>query len=194
MLNREEPTTQRVMLCTGDQTLCAHLGGVLRRNQYEVCFAADSESALEQLEADFPDAMLCDLALPGQEGMALLNRIRRERDDLFAMPIILLSEFGDKSDIVAGKMAGADDYFVKPVDGDLLIASLAAQLRMTTRVRRTIIGSVSMEAGGPRLRAAYALFDRLSFGVIFFDTHGNSIFHNRAAHSLSRGNTSKIRS
>lgn len=183
---------QRIMVCTADPALSESLLGGFRRHGYRAQGATDSDSALFQLAVAPPDAMLCDQALPGHEGMALMQMIRRERGDLAEMPIIVMSDFGDRSDIIAGKLAGADDYIVKPVDIDLLIASVGAQLRLAARMRSAIVAQPAT-AGGNRLTGCHALLDRLSFGVIFYDSHGHPIFTNQTAVQLSRANTATVR-
>lgn len=181
------------MVCTADPELQVRLTSGLSPHGFSVAAAPDHEYALAMLHGALPAAMLCDQSLPGHEGMALLQQIRRERHDLAEMPIIMLSDFGDRADIVAGKLAGADDYLAKPVDIDLLVASLESQLRLAARVREAAIARHEDGGGSPRLLAMQALIDRLSFGVELFDTHGQPIFSNRLARGLSRTNSEAIR-
>lgn len=183
---------RRIMVCTADTALSETLLGGLRKRGYRAQGAADSDSALFQLAISPPDAMLCDQALPGHEGMALMQLIRRERYDLADMPIIVMSDFGDRADIIAGKLAGADDYVVKPVDIELLVASVEAQLRLAARMRSAIVATPDLNAGGGRINAYHALLDRLSFGIILYDSHGQPIFTNQTAAQMSRSNATTV--
>ena len=189
----ERDAVRRIMVCTADMALSESLLGGFRKRGYRALGAADSDSALFQLAVAPPDAMLCDQALPGHEGMALMQLIRRERGDLAEMPIIVMSDFGDRSDIIAGKLAGADDFIVKPVDIELLVASVEAQLRLAARMRSAIVGQPATAGGANRLSACHALLDRLSFGVLFYDSHGQPIFTNQTAAQLTRANTATVR-
>lgn len=184
---------RRIMVCTADSDLQSHVAAGLSRHGYSVASAQNHAYALNMLHDRTPDAMLCDQSLPGHDGIALLQQIRRERQDLADMPIIVMSEFGARADIVAGKLAGADDYLVKPVDIDLLLASLESQLRLATRVRDAAIARQEAGNGSPRLLALQALMDRLSFGIELFDAHAQPIFSNRLARNLSRTNSEAIR-
>lgn len=193
MMRSDRDNARRIMVCTADMSLSESLLGGFRKRGYRALGAADSDSVLFQLAVAPPDAMLCDQALPGHEGMALMQLIRRERGDLAEMPIIVMSDFGDRSDIIAGKLAGADDYIVKPVDIELLVASVEAQLRLAARMRSAIVTQPASTGGANRLAAYHALLDRLSFGVIFYDSHGQPIFTNQTAAQLSRANTATVR-
>nr|WP_255435551.1 response regulator [Paracoccus sp. S1E-3] len=181
------------MVCTADPDLQIHVGNGLAHHGFSVASVQDHAYALTLLQENIPDAMLCDQALPGHDGMVLLQQIRRDRPDLAEMPIIVISEFGERADIVAGKLAGADDYLAKPVDIDLLVASLETQLRQIARVRAGAVTRQQAAEGSPQLLACQALMDRLSFGVELFDAHAQLIFSNRLARSLSRTNTEAIR-
>lgn len=189
----ERDTARRIMVCTADPALSDLLLGGFRQRGYRALGAANSDSALFQLAVAPPDAMLCDQALPGHEGMALMQLIRREREDLAEMPIIVMSEFGDRADIIAGKQAGADDFIVMPVDLELLVASVEAQIRLAARMRAALWTHPAKTNGRGRLVAYHALLDRLSFGVIIFDSHGNPIFSNHAAKQLTRANAATVR-
>lgn len=184
---------RRIMVCTADTALSDHLLGALRARGYRTVGAADADAVLFQLNITAPDAMLCDQGLPGLEGMALVQMIRRERCDLAGMPIIVMSDYGDRADIVAGKLGGADDYVVKPVDIELLIASVEAQLRLAARMRSAIVHEADPAPGIARLSVYRSLFDRLSFGVVIYDAHGQPIFINRTAGQLSRPHAATIR-
>lgn len=184
---------RRLLLCTADPDLQIRVTGGLSRHGFSVASVQDHAYALTLLQDNIPDAMLCDPALPGHDGMVLLQQIRRDRPDLADMPIIVISEFGERADIVAGKLAGADDYLAKPVDIDLLVASLEAQLRQVARVREAAIARQEAGHGSPQLLAWQALMDRLSFGIELFDAHGQLMFSNRLARGLSRTNSEAIR-
>lgn len=184
---------RRVLVCTSDSDLHDEIGGALDQSGFHAVWARDAEQALSLLEERPAHAMVCDQDLSDHDGVALLQQIRRTRPELADMPIIVMSAFGEKSDIVAGKLAGADDYLSKPVDTDLLLASLEAQLRQAERVREATLARYDAAGGSPRLQALYALMDRLSFGVELFNAQGQPIFGNRAARGLPRTISETIR-
>ncbi|MFD1794955.1 DNA-binding response regulator [Paracoccus aurantiacus] len=194
MTSRTAPVRrQRIIICTADTALRADLGDMLDQNGFTVVWARDSDHAMFLMGDLRFAAMVCDQALPDHDGIAFLQQIRRERPDLGEMPIIVLSEFAEPSDMVAGRLAGADDYLVKPVDHPMLVASLEVQIRQAARVRLAVLEKESAEGRSPRLNAAFDLMDRLSFGIELFDAQGHEIFCNRAARGLPRTNADTIR-
>ncbi|MFV0292164.1 MAG: response regulator [Paracoccus sp. (in: a-proteobacteria)] len=184
---------RRIMVCTADHDLADYLAQGLSQRGLAVITAIDSSGVMAQLRNSPPDMMLCDQTLPGHEGMALLQMIRRERTDLASMPIFIMSDFGTRDDIVAGKLAGADDFIVKPVDTELLVASFEVQLRLASRLRSAILTDANPGPASHRLQVLHALLDRFSFGVILYDTHGQPFFTNSTARQLSRANAATIR-
>jgi len=78
----------------------------------DVSSAIDGESGLKAFEKEQPDLVLLDLILPGIDGFEVLTKMK-ENTDLASIPIIILSNLGQKSDIEKGMKLGAVDYMVK---------------------------------------------------------------------------------
>lgn len=75
--------------------------------------AASAEAARERLKEQWPDVVLTDLRLPGDDGLALLREIRALDPDL---PIIVMTAYGSIQSAVEAMKAGAFDYLTKPVE------------------------------------------------------------------------------
>ncbi len=86
----------------------------------------DAESGLDQAVRTRYDAILVDLMLPGMDGLALIERLRKEG---VKSPIIVLSAKRSTEDKVTCLRRGADDYMSKPFDVPELLARLEAVLR-----------------------------------------------------------------
>jgi len=99
---------------------------LLRGAGHTVRFAVNGEEALAQVAQKRPDLILLDVMMPKKSGYEVLGEIRRTDA---ALPVILLTAKGDKSDVVLGLGLGSDDYVKKPFDGDELLARVAAALR-----------------------------------------------------------------
>jgi two-component system response regulator MtrA len=69
--------------------------------------------------------VLLDLMLPGRDGVEICRAIRESS----GVPIVMLTARSDTSDVVTGLEAGADDYVVKPIKNEELIARIRARLR-----------------------------------------------------------------
>jgi len=133
----------RVLLVEDDEQLATRLGDRLR----SAGLAVDVTRSREEGEA-WPDmerlaAVILDLGLPDGSGMDLL-RFWRERE--IETPILILTARGSWQDKVEGLNAGADDFVVKPVRFEELLARLHALFRRQTGHRAPWI-----EAAGLRL-------------------------------------------
>lgn len=92
---------------------------------YTVEVAADGAALWTALERQAPDLIILDLMLPGENGLMLCQRLRRQ----YATPVIMLTAMGELSDRVVGLEMGADDYLSKPFDARELLARVRAVLR-----------------------------------------------------------------
>ncbi|MDR2515297.1 MAG: response regulator transcription factor [Christensenellaceae bacterium] len=79
---------------------------------------------------DLPDLLLLDIMLPGEDGLALLKRLRAHAR-YGSMPVILLTAKGSEADKVKGLNLGADDYIAKPFGVTEMVARVQAVLRRT---------------------------------------------------------------
>jgi two-component system OmpR family response regulator/two-component system copper resistance phosphate regulon response regulator CusR len=86
----------------------------------------DGARGLEAGRTQQFDAVVLDLLLPGEPGLAVLDRLRREG---IRTPVVLLTALGSVEERVAGLRAGADDYVVKPFALAELLARLEAVCR-----------------------------------------------------------------
>ena len=99
---------------------------LLKSAGHTVRFAVNGEEALAQVAQKRPDLLLLDVMMPKKSGYEVLGEIRRTDA---ALPVILLTAKGEKSDIILGLGLGSDDYMKKPFDNDELLARVAAALR-----------------------------------------------------------------
>lgn len=97
----------------------------LQWRETEVIGARDGEQGLARVEADRPDLVLLDIAMPGLDGYETLRRLRAFSD----VPVILLTARDGALDKVKGLELGADDYVTKPFDHLELLARVKALLR-----------------------------------------------------------------
>lgn len=73
----------------------------------------NGEDAAARLQQDpLPDLLLLDIVLPKKDGFEILEELRRQ-DRTKALPVILLTNLGQKPDVERGIKLGADDYIIK---------------------------------------------------------------------------------
>lgn len=114
---------------------------------FRVTAVADGAAMARQLSSTKFDLAILDVMLPGEDGLELCRRIRRESN----LPIIMLTARGDETDRVVGLEMGADDYVAKPFGPRELVARVRALLR---RVRDGAEAN-----GGVKSRLARLTFD-----------------------------------
>jgi two-component system response regulator TctD len=116
----------RLLLIEDDPDLARELADALERRGIAVDHARDAEEGEAFLRATQHDALLLDLGLPDEDGLALLRRLRARG---VTMPVLLLTARGAVEARIQGLNGGADDYLVKPFDTDELHARILAVLR-----------------------------------------------------------------
>jgi len=123
------------ILCVEDQPEIRNdIVGELSQAGYEVIDAADGEAGLNAILKQMPDLVLCDISMPGMGGLDLLHQVRNHHPECGAMPFVFLTAMTDRDYIIKGRMAGCDDYLTKPVDFDILLATVHSRLAEVTRI------------------------------------------------------------
>ncbi len=115
----------RILVVDDDVNVRTLLRRLLTTEGYSVDEAADGPAAMEKVGAVPPDLVLLDIMMPGQDGLDVLEGMRRTND----VPVILLTAKSEEADRVLGFRYGADDYVVKPFSTAELCARIAAVLR-----------------------------------------------------------------
>ncbi len=85
----------------------------LASDDHRIMFAENGEKAIESARMFNPDLILMDIIMPGMSGLEATRRIKIDKATRGSI-IILLTARGQKNDVEEGKLAGADDYVVKP--------------------------------------------------------------------------------
>lgn len=136
-----------VILCIEDEMqLRRDIADELAEAGYTVIEAGSGAEAIGILAKTRPDLVLCDISMPGLSGYDVLDTLTEKDLDHAEIPFVFLSALADPRQIVDGKRRGADDYLVKPIDYDLLLATIEARLRQIRRIRS---GRSDRSASGP---------------------------------------------
>ena len=135
----------RVLIVEDEPAIAELIAVNLRHNGFQPFWAEDGDSAQRELDAVLPDVILLDWMLPGESGLSLAKKWRKDPRTK-AVPILMLTARGDEADRVAGLDAGADDYIIKPFSTKEMLARIRAVLRR--RAPEQVGGSVAI---GPLL-------------------------------------------
>ena len=100
----------------------------LKNSGFETAEFGEGESFFAACENLVPELIILDIMLPGQDGIALLNRIRGDRQ-LKKIPVIMVTAKSTELDAVIGLDSGADDYITKPFGIMEFISRVKAVIR-----------------------------------------------------------------
>ncbi|WP_068427313.1 response regulator transcription factor [Piscicoccus intestinalis] len=141
-----DPNGPLVLLVEDDETLQVTTRLVLQRHGFRVATADDGIDGLEKLATVDPDVLLVDVVMPRMDGITFVRRARERLD----VPAVVLTARDLPHDQLAGFEAGADDYVVKPFDGDVLAARLRAVLRRggAPRSQEVRLGALRIDRPG----------------------------------------------
>jgi two-component system, OmpR family, response regulator PhoP len=140
----------RLLIVEDESLLRQQLAQGLTRQGYVVDDAADGNAGLFQAAEYSYDAAIIDLGLPKLDGISLVREIRRLGK---TFPILILTARGDWQDKVSGLDAGADDYVVKPIQLEEILARLNALLRRAAGYARSVIeaGPLALDLSSKRV-------------------------------------------
>ena len=140
----DESPDAHVLVVDDDARLRTLLSRYLAENGFRVSTATHAADARDKMRFLAPDALVLDVMMPGETGLALTASLRAERA---GVPILLLTARGAPEDRIAGFESGADDYLGKPFEPRELVLRLRAMLRRSAGVA----AEVSTPAGPLRL-------------------------------------------
>lgn len=185
---------QVVLLIEDEPDLREDIAEELEESGLQVVQASDGAQALEALHDLRPDLILCDITMPGMSGYDLLQVLRQTRPDLADIPFVFLTAQTDPRQVIDGKRAGADDYLIKPVDFDLMLATIHARLTQIARIRERHgvevqdIQSALRELHTQRQRDSIEhitrALDYVAFGIVLLAADETVKFANRASRRM----------
>ncbi|MCB2228803.1 MAG: sigma-54 dependent transcriptional regulator [Desulfarculaceae bacterium] len=126
----------QVCIVDDEASIRSSLGGILADEGYEVLEAADGEAALALLETESPDLMLLDVWLPGMDGLAVLERVKKR---YLSLPVIMISGHGTVETAVKATRLGAFDFIEKPLDMDKILLSARNAITMSRLAEENLL-------------------------------------------------------
>jgi len=103
---------KKILIIEDDKFLRELIAKKLQKEGYEISEAVDGEEGIKKVKEEKPDLVLLDLILPGIDGFEVLSRAK-EDPALSQIPVIILSNLGQKEDVERGLGLGAVDYLIK---------------------------------------------------------------------------------
>jgi putative two-component system response regulator len=100
---------------------------LLEADGFVVLSANNGLSALEQVRKNVPDLILSDISMPEMDGFRFFEAVR-SCPEWVTIPFVFLTARGGRDDIFEGKRLGAEDYLIKPINRQELLATIRSRL------------------------------------------------------------------
>jgi two-component system, chemotaxis family, chemotaxis protein CheY len=117
--------SQKVLIVDDAQFMRLRCARILLENGYTVVEAENGRHAVEQYQAESPDAVLMDVSMPEMDGLAALRAIRAHDPEA---RVAMLTAMGQQNVIIEAIKAGAKDFVVKPFEPERVLKALQKML------------------------------------------------------------------
>ena len=138
----------KILVVDDEPRICQLLSELLSREGYEVDAAGSGEQALERLATVDYQMVITDLKMPGMDGFALIEEIKRTRPDVAA---IMITAYATIETAVQALRHGADDYITKPFDNGELRKVVGRALETQSLVRQNRMLADQLQQANDRL-------------------------------------------
>ena len=103
---------KKILIVEDDKFLRELIARKLTDEAFDIVEAVDGEEGIKKIKETKPDLILLDLILPSIDGFEVLSRVKEDAS-LASIPIIILSNLGQKEEVEKGLKLGAVDYLIK---------------------------------------------------------------------------------
>ncbi len=128
-----------VLVVEDEKNLSDVICKIMKENKYKYDAVYNGVDALEYASGGIYDVVILDVMLPLMDGLEVVRRLRREKNQV---PILLLTARDSLEDKVKGLDSGADDYLTKPFETDELLARIRA---LTRRKGEVMVNELCVE-------------------------------------------------
>lgn len=142
---------KQLLLIDDDPNLILLVKDYLEFRGYEVITAENGREAIDILDQQVPDMIICDVMMPEMDGYAFVEHVRQDSRTSW-IPVLFLSAKGQSQDRVKGLNKGADVYMVKPFEPEELVAQVESSLKQANRL---IHHSDTGAEAGPKLQVPF---------------------------------------
>ncbi|MAF14290.1 MAG: response regulator [Parcubacteria group bacterium] len=107
-----ENNSHKILLVEDDPTLLEMYSIKAKEDGLNLIEAEDGLTGLELAQQELPDVILLDIMMPKMDGFAVLTELKKD-EKTKNIPVVMLTNLGQKADVEKGKKLGAVDYVVK---------------------------------------------------------------------------------
>ena len=123
----------RILTIDDEDLVREILTAYLEDSGFEVIQASDGQTGIDLIRRQSPDLVLCDLRMPGMDGLQVLAAVTRDFPEL---PILVVSGLGGMSDAIQALKLGAWDYVTKPIEDMAVLEHAINHALERARLRR----------------------------------------------------------
>jgi len=120
-----EAASKRILIIDDAILVRRYYRDALERAGFEVDEALNGVEALEKLLGEPADLLIVDVNMPQMDGFTFLRSLRQQAPPIASIPALVISTEAGPQDFLAGRVAGANFYMVKPVNQDVLVEHVA---------------------------------------------------------------------
>jgi two-component system, cell cycle response regulator len=133
-LVEEDVAKKKVLIVEDNQTLSKQIAKILEVANFEITVVSTMVIAREKISIEAPDIVLLDRLLPDGEGLTFLAELKSNY--LYSdLPVIIITALDDLEQKIAGIECGADDYLIKPIEHNELLARVRAGIRRSVAIK-----------------------------------------------------------
>lgn len=114
---------KKILIVDDEQDILDLVEPMLAANNYAVLKAGSGEAALAVAEEKSPDLILCDVMMPGIDGVETVQRLKQNKKTA-KIPIIMLTALVNSDNVESSLEAGAVDYISKPFEPRILLEKI----------------------------------------------------------------------
>ena len=176
----------KILVAEDDVSTNKLLCAILKINGYEAIPAFNGEAALDIIDHQHIDLLLCDVMMPKMDGWQVCREIRKYSQ----VPIIMLTAKSDEKDELQGFELGVDEYISKPFSPKILVARVEAILRRTNALEEGVkeVGGISLNQAahevkidGKNIELSYKEFELLTY---FINNQGVALSRERILNNV----------
>lgn len=127
----------RILIIEDEARVRANLATILKFEGYDVVEAGDGVEGLARARETAPALILCDVTMPRLDGHEMLRELRADTATR-AIPFVFLTARGAIHELREGMAMGADDYLIKPVAREDLLAAVTTRLQRHRELQRGV--------------------------------------------------------
>lgn len=124
--------SRKILVVEDSRTQAEYLRHILENEGFRVTLVENGREALDQIAIDRPSLVFTDIVMPEMDGYELCRRIKTDKMTA-SIPVILVTQLFDPSDVIKGLESGADDFIIKPFEAAYIRSRIAAFQAITSR-------------------------------------------------------------